>query len=245
MRVVCLIGALALAGCGGGAAEDTGPSSLHYKFDDSMLVSIDPAQQPDVIASKQDWDVANMSMKKIENDLNDMDIQVHQAQNEAKAAELIVDSARTEKKAASRTADMTRQNNAERDLHTAQLGLDAAEAKVEFQKARRDAQKKMLLWAKYDLAVKEANWHLQKAKVAQSNNIRPSGFDEQNYEKQFSALSTKATKVKGDADRMNALAEERRKAWDQRQQAASAAKGEVSSTPSDMAPPASAPTASQ
>src|SRR5205085_460790 len=135
--------AAVLAGCGG-AEEESPPKPLSYHLDDMHIAGVPLNEKQAVIQAKQDYDVAQYEHSKAESDYNDVGTKIEIATNEAKQAELAEKSARTEKSAADKGADMTRQNNANRDLHNAQLGHEAASAKLDFLRAKRSWLKKWL-----------------------------------------------------------------------------------------------------
>jgi len=218
-----------LAACGGAAEEM--PKPLEHTVEDMHIAQVPIEQKQAVIQAKQDYDVAMMEKAKAEADLADLDVKISICGNEAAAAGLAEKSARTEKEAAYRTADMTRHNNADRELHTAQLGKQAADAKVAFLKAKRDYMRRRVRFNTFDLYFKEAKWQLEKAKVAQAHNIRPPGFAMVAFDDQLRLRSEAAQREKTKADREQQRAEERRREWNARDRAWNAAKPRLGQMP--------------
>src|SRR5215468_1647415 len=119
-----------LSACGGSSDSPPGPLAKH--FDDMYLAKIPPAQQPSVVQTQHDWQVARMENATAEAEYNESATQLSVAQNDQKAAHLGVESAVANKKAAEASADTNRMNQTTKDLHTAEDLAKAADARVKY-----------------------------------------------------------------------------------------------------------------
>jgi len=147
------------------------------------------------------------------------------AKNELEQTKLAVRSAQAEEKAANAGADLGRKNNAERDQHAAELGQRAAEAKMAFLKAKRAWLKRHIRFTEHNIYAAEARYHLEKAKVASAKNIRPSGFQLANFEKQARQRSEAMQRARLAADDEKKRAEGKRQDWNKKEQEYMTAKG--------------------
>lgn len=223
MRCAALVMTLSLAAaCGGG---ESAPKPLRYTLDDFQIAAIDVGAKGGVIQAKQDYDVAQMEKAKSQSDLDDAKTKVEVARNEAEAAALKQKSAATEKAAAAKTADMTKQGAAESSLRVAEAGKAAADAKVNWLKAKVHGLERLVRFGDYNMFAKESLWQLEKARVAMQNNIRPQGFDIMNFERQSRERADAALRARGDADQAMGQAAEKERAWQEADRRANEVRG--------------------
>jgi hypothetical protein len=235
---------LAVAACGGG---ETPPGPLRYTIDDYHLASVQVTEKQPVIDAKQDFDVAQMEHAKAQSDMDELQVKVEVAKNDIDKAVLDEKSAQTQKRVAAKSADMTKRNNAERELLVATLGRKAADAKMGYLKEEREHMKQVLRYTLRNMYAKESKWQQAKAHVAQAKNIRPPGFDLKNFDGQARDRSDEAQRAKSKTDGSMRKAEGKRKDWEKREAEFNTARGlntqPPEPTPSSVVPPsASQPT---
>jgi hypothetical protein len=235
LRPALVVAAALAASCGGG---ESGPTPLRFGIDDFHIAAVPVEAKGAVISTKQEYDVAQMERAKTQADLDDVRTKLQVARNEAASAELTRKSAETEKNAAVRTANLTDQNNAQRLLHNAELGKRAADAKVDWMVARAQHLAKVLRWRDYEILAREAKWQLEKARIAQQNNIRPAGFDEPNFERQYQERSDAAARKRSEADNDRQRVSDKERDWQQKQQQFDQVRG-IPSTPAQGYVPSS------
>jgi len=221
-----LAGTLAVllaAACGGGGESAPGP--LRFTLDDMHIAAVPVEEKKAVIDTKQGYDVAQMEKAQHEAQLADVQTKLDIAKNELEQTKLARKSAQAEEKAANASADLNRKNNAERDQHAAELGQRAAEAKMAFLKAKRAWLKRHIRFTEHNIYAAEARYHLEKAKVASAKNIRPSGFQLANFEKQARQRSEAMQRARLAADDEKKRAEGKRQDWNKKEQEYMTAKG--------------------
>jgi hypothetical protein len=221
-----------LASCGGGAPSTGG--KLRHTLDETHIASVPVEEKTQILEAKNALERARMEQDTHEAQLKDVKTKVDIAKNEEKQAKLALDSAKKEKSEADKSADRTRINNADRQLRTAELGEKAAHLKVEFLRAKKSWLEKAVFTGKVAVYAKEARWELEKAKVASSRNIRPSGFNLADFDKQNRERADKYAGSKKDADGKKNEAEKKRQEWNAKEQEYMSAKGQ-SGTPESSA----------
>lgn len=220
-----------LAGCGADAPSTGG--KLKYTLDEVHIASVPVEQKTAILEAKNELERVRMEQQTHEAQLNDVKSKVDIAKNEEKQAKLSLDSAKKEKGEADKSADRTRINNADRNLRAAELGKTAAELKVSFLKAKKAWLEKAVFTAKVAVYAKEARWELEKAKVASANNIRPSGFEMNNFDKQNRERADKLNGAKKDSDSKKNDAEKKRQEWNNKEKEYMSAKGETGTPESE------------
>src|SRR5438067_1111440 len=129
--ILTLVFASSLAiGCGGGAEPP--PKPLERHFDEMYIAAIPVDQQKDSFDAQHEWTVSRAEDAKANADLNEANMQLGIARNDQKAARLAVENAISAKKTASQSADMNRENQAQKDLHTAEDNEKASKARVAY-----------------------------------------------------------------------------------------------------------------
>lgn len=231
------------AACGGGAS---GPGPLRHTLDNQYIVAVSPSEQGAVITAEQEVVVASKERDKAEYDLKGVDLDVKIASWEHDRAKITMRIAEARRQLAA-TSGITAQNDADVQVRAASLGLQSAEAKRDFVKAKRDWLKKWARYTVYNSYAAESKLHLEKARLAKAKNNYPKGFDLAKYEEQQRDRASKAKDAKDRAEGDFRRAQELQRTWAQREQqhrAASGAAGpsEAAEAGEGMAAPRPAPT---
>ena len=200
------------AACGGGSEAPPGP--LKYHIEDMYIASVPVESKGAVVSTKQEYDIAQMEQAKVESDLANVATQMQIAKNEDESANLKIKSAKTNEEAATKSADMNRQEAAKRELFAAEQAKKAAKAKLAWYAAEKTYLEKALRYRQHDTFAKEAAWQLEKARVAQSNNIRPSGFDYNQFETQASQRRDAVSRARMQADNLRGEAESKKRDYE-------------------------------
>ena len=200
-----------LWGCGGGG--NPGPKPLSFHFDDMYIARVAMEEKQPIIEAQNEYSKAKMERAEAEAGLEDVKTKMSVAKNERQQALLEEKSARAKEKAANDSGDMTRVNNAKRELRSSELLRRAADQKIEALKAKRVYLKRLVRYTIENMYAKEAKFELAKGRVAKKNNVRPRGFKISNYEKQASQRSREAQKSKALAEREKSQFEKEKKKW--------------------------------
>ncbi len=228
-----VLGAALLGACGGSA--DTAPTPLANHMDDMFIASIALDQKQAVVQTQNDWSVAKLENAKAESDYQEMaGSKLAVAKNDHQSAKLQVSSAISNKKSAEASADNTRINAAQVELHNAELGEKAAAAHVKYFVAYRDYLKANLRFTQENMYWRESQYELAKVQLAQKNNISPKGINLAVYPGQEQSRNQRAQKAKAKADTMKQRAAASRDAWLQQQTASDQASGRSSQAADPM-----------
>src|SRR5439155_6495909 len=119
--------------------------------------------------------------------------------------------------------------------NTAALARKAADAKVDFERARRAWLDRLASSSLYAVYAAQAKLELERAKVAQANNLVAAGFDLAAYEKQLDDRTHAAQDAAASADREHAAAEAKLAAWSDAEHAFIQASGFKGPAESDRA----------
>lgn len=211
VRTILLALVTVASACGGGGASRPGP--LEYTIDDMFLARVPMEQKTGVLEAKNQYDLARMEQASVQAEHSEASTDLQVAKNELAQTQLDEKSAQSRKKAADESADLTRMDAAAKELRVAQLSRQAADKKVAYMKARRELLKKKLLQAEDESYAQEARYELTKARVAKSNNIRPKGFDANNFDRQSAERSKHAQRSKTLIQREASKAENLRREW--------------------------------
>jgi hypothetical protein len=201
---------LAVAACGGGMS---GPSPIQYTLDDFHIAPVPVESKGTVITAKQELDVSQMERAKTQSDMEKVNTQLQIAKNDISSAQLAIQNAETRRQAAQRTANVNDQNEAEKQMHVADLQKKVADSKVAFLEAKQGMMVKQMMWHDWDVAAKEANWQLEKARIAQRNGIRPQGFALGNFERQYQERVEGSGRARAALDGATRDVEDKQRAW--------------------------------
>jgi hypothetical protein len=208
-----MIAAVLLAGaCGGGSK---------YTIDDNVLAQVPLQEKQAMMAAQQERSIAGEQLLKAKADVAQADRERDIAENEYKASKLTVGSAELTKKSAEATGDVNRKAAAEHDLHVAELGKRAADAKLEWAKKRGDWLSAERVAAERQVKAADAKYELEKAKLASAKGIRPSNdFNVANFEieslgqsKSHAEAKLEADKMKVEVDTLERTYRERNEEW--------------------------------
>jgi hypothetical protein len=191
-----------VAGCGGGGAK--------YHVDDNSLATASVQEKQGILAAQQEKEVAKTEQQKAEADLKNIDNELSIAENDYKTAKLGLDTAKLNSKAAEQSGDFNRKNQGTHDVRIAELGVKAADTKVDWLSKKRKWIKAQRDAAEDHYASADSRLELEKAKLAQQKGIKPSkDFDVMNFEadnlkkqQQYSTSRMDADKMQADVDRL-------------------------------------------
>jgi len=193
---------LLVAGCGGGGAK--------YHVDDNSLASASVQEKQGILAADQEKEVAKTEQQKAEADLKNVDNELSIAENDYKSTKLQLDTAKLNQKAAETSGDENKKRQSMHDMRIAELGVKAADAKVDWLNKKRKWIKSQRDAADDHFAAADSRVELEKAKLAQQKGIKPSkDFDIMNFEsdnmkkqQQYSSSRMDADKMQADVDRL-------------------------------------------
>ena len=131
-RSVLVATSLYAVGCGGG---------LKYKIDDALLADVPPAEKADMLKIQSDINVAGEEKNKAVSDAAITSKEVSVAEAEYDQAKAEVTKVKAERELAETTKDLNRITAAKTKLQQVELARDVADAKVDWQKARRSHAK--------------------------------------------------------------------------------------------------------
>ena len=187
------------AACGG--AEEPRPQPLKHHFDEQHIAQVGMDEKQAMLQAQNEYHRAKAEKMKAEADHADVVNKLELAKNEKKRAEISKDSAGKQKSAASESGDTTRMNAAMRDDRVAELGLRAADQRVDTLNARKRWLEKLIRYTEENTYAAEAKYELAKARLAKQHNIAPRGFAFQAYVDQHEERSRRAQRSKLIADR--------------------------------------------
>jgi hypothetical protein len=195
-RTALAITVVALMGCGGGAK---------YHVNDDSLATASTQEKQGIFVAQSERDVAKSEQQKAEADLRNADNEVGIAENDYKAAKLQLETAKLTQKSAEQASDVNRKNAANRDMRVAELGVKAADARVDWLNKKRKWIKAQREAAEEHYAAAEARVELEKAKLAATKGIKPSeDFNPSNFEAENLKKQQKYSEARMDADKMQA-----------------------------------------
>ena len=193
VKLACALLVAGAVSCGGGEAS----FRIKYRFDDVLIAGVDPSQKTSVVDAQQRIIVAQQEWQKASHDVEEMKTQTALAQGDLDVKRTVERQAKLESSVAVKTADQNRIGNANRALRTAGLGRTMAQKKVAYMKAKRDYLKWQQKYYKTRVDFETAGYELAKARIAASRNIRPKGFNLQNYINQQAEGARFLNRMKG------------------------------------------------
>ena len=175
--MVALVAALAAAGCGGG---------LKYKLDEGTLDTVPAGERQSVFTAQNDVEVARSEQRNADKQLELFEHERDIAKKEKEQAQLEVEKAVAESEAAVQARDENRANAAAHARVVAEVGVKAADMKLDWLSQKRDWLKAVKRAAEAHERAAEAKVELEKAKLAEQKKIKPDGdFSVANYETQW------------------------------------------------------------
>jgi hypothetical protein len=161
-----------------------------------------------------------------------MGTKIQAARNDRAKAKLEADTAALNKKSAG--TDNNKINAAQKEMHTAELAMRAADLRIRYYETYRGWLKIHWRHTQENMYWQEARFELAKAEVGKKNNIAPQGVDYTRYPKQEQERGKRAASAKAKADGGKAKAAAAREEWLKSQQTADQASGKPSSYPDPM-----------
>ena len=160
---------ISLAAC---AKPAGGP--LSHTFDNAKIASVPLESKQTVADAQQQHDVAQLRRTTAQSEYRDSEVEQDLAEFQADHS-LVVSQivARDLAKTATPTTE------------SAALARRTAEAKVGFMRARRDWLEKLADSSLFAVYAAQGKLELERARIAQANNLTPPGFDLQPYQRQF------------------------------------------------------------
>ncbi|MBA2537994.1 MAG: hypothetical protein H0V17_00035 [Deltaproteobacteria bacterium] len=204
------------------------------------IVQVDTAQQTGAMDSQREWNMAQAREGKAKADHDEMTTRLAAARNDRARAKLDVDTALSNKKLAEASSDTNKINVAQKDLRTAELSVKAADARLRYYEAYRNWLKISWRNEQEHMYWREAQFELQKAQLAQKNNIAPKGVTFANFPKQEADRGKRAQSSKQKSESGKGKAMSAREEWLKAQQTADQASGKPSGFPDPMAGAATA-----
>jgi outer membrane protein TolC len=197
---------VAAVGCGGGGAK--------YHVRDESLAAASVQEKQGVLAAQQEKEVARTEQQKAEADLRNIENELSIAENDYKSAKLQLDTAKLNVKTAETSGDVNRKNQATHDLRVQELGVKAADTKVDWLSKKRKWIKAQRDAAEEHYAAADARLELEKAKLAQQKGIKPSeDFNLMNFETDNLKKQQKYSEARGDADKMQVDVDRLERDW--------------------------------
>ena len=222
---------IALLGCGGGGGE-TKAKPLKVRYDEALLVQVATEQRTAADAARTTWMKAQDENRKAEADYKEVDGQMSIVKNGKKQAELELSNAKAMKKQAG--ADANKQNQAENDMHTAELGKKAAEARIKYYEAYRAFLKKWIRFTAEQMYWRESQYELAKSQVGQAAGLRRSDINYAEFGPQESERAKRTEKARDAALSDKKRAADAREAWLKAQAEADQQSGKRSNFPDPM-----------
>jgi hypothetical protein len=200
MKALLFVSTIAFAAC---AKPGGGP--LKYTFDNAKIASVSLDAKQSVSQAEQAHDQARAMKARAADGKRESEIEADVAEYQAKRAELV------SQVVALRVAEKPPQANAD----AAALARRAAEAKVGFAKARHAWLDSLASSSLYEAYAAQARLELERAKVAQTNNLVPAGFDVTVYQKQADTRTAAAARETAESTRLRAVADQKLAAWNE------------------------------
>jgi hypothetical protein len=222
-----------VVGCGGGS-EDARPGPLSKRYDDMHIARVPLDQRTTETTTRNDWSVAKAENAKAEGDYNAISAQLTIVRNDREKAKLQVSSALSNKKSAEKSQDTNQINAATKELHDAELGVKAADARIRYYEAYRAYLKVLWRFTEENMYWREAQYELAKSQIGQKANIAPKGVTYDSFPKQEAERNKRAASAKTKVDAQKAKASAAREEWLKAQQTADQASGKPSSFPDPM-----------
>ncbi len=232
-RIVLSLAVSGLAACG---ASDAPPGPLSRHFDDMYIASIAMDQQAASLQAQHDYSVAKAENAHAQSELDEATTNLAVARNNAKATRIAVDTAVTQKKSATASGDMNRENQAQRDLKTAQDLSKASDSHVHYIEGYRAYLARHQRFTLENMYWREAQFELAKAQLAQKNNIQPHNVTFDWYPKQADERKNRTGHAKERAEAEKAHVNKLREDWVKMQADADRENGHPSSEYDPLAP---------
>ena len=157
---------------------------LKYTFDNARIASVPLEAKQPITEAQQRHDLARLDRANASTEYRDAEIEEDLAEHQAADAVVV------SQVVASRRAE------AKHGPETAALARKAADAKVAFMHARRTWLRELDSWSLHEVYATQAKLELERARIAQANNLAGAGFDLTAFETQASAREKAAQTMK-------------------------------------------------
>lgn len=199
LLATCLSGGL-LAGCS---------SAPKYRIDDALLADVSPQEKQGIFAAQSQLNMVQAEQSKANSDLAITERDVTAAESEYGKAKLDVNTAKGDRDLAESTKDVKRLQEARAKLEDAEMARDVAEAKLDWQKARRKHAKSVIEATEIHGSYASALVEQEKAHLAQQKGKSPSpDFNPALFDQQAADRQSKWDRYKADAERAQLRATE-------------------------------------
>jgi len=193
MRALLLIALVACAKPAGGP--------LAHTFDNTRIASVALESKQEVTQSQQQHELAVLHHDKADDAYRDSEVEQEIAEYQAAHAILV-------SQLVGRMHD-----KAQISPESAALARRTADAKVEFMRARREWLGRLSSSTLYEVYAAQAKLELERARVAQTNNLAPGGFDLASFEQQLAQRDAAARSATAETERQRVAAEAKLTAW--------------------------------
>jgi hypothetical protein len=184
--------------CGGAAGCSTGMS---YKVDDAALDQVPSGERQAVFDARRDVEVAQGERRTADSQLDSLERDRDIADKEKQQAQLEIEKTNAELEAAVQARDENRHASANHNKEVSELGMKAADAKLDWLAQKKSWLKDARTAAERHIAAAEAKVELEKAKVAKQKGIKPSDdFDVGRFESQWKDKSSDWDSARKDAE---------------------------------------------
>lgn len=208
LRLVVAMAAAAL--CSGAACS----SGLSYKVDDSAMDTVPASERMAVFDARKDLEIAQGERRTAETQLAGLDHDRDIADKEKQQAQLEVEKAAAEFEASVQAHDQNRNEAAAHAKDVAELGLKAADAKLDWIVQKKAWYKANRSAAEAHVAAAEAKVELEKARVAKSKGIKTADeVDVGKFESQSKDRASDWQSAKKDADSEQKSAQKLEEKW--------------------------------
>jgi hypothetical protein len=229
MKALLLISLVACAKPAGGPLART--------FDNTRIASVALESKQDVTQAQQQHDLALMHHDKADEAYRDSEVEQEVAEYQAEHSVLV-------SQLVGRMHD-----KAQTGPDTAALARRTSSAKVEFMRARREWLAALSNSTLYEVYATQAKLELERARVAQTNNLAPAGFDLASFEQQLAQRDAAVRAAAAETERQRQAAGLKLAAWNALERQFMQTSGMTSPSESDRAvlewkqtdPPTAAP----
>jgi len=177
---------------------------LAHTFDNTRIASVALDSKQAVTQAQQQYDLALSQHGKADEAYRDAEVEQEVAEYQAERAVLV------SQLVATRVNDKVQPTT-----DTAALARNTAEAKVEFMRARREWLRKLENSTFYAVYATQAKLELERARVAQTNNLASGGFDLTSFEQQLEQRRGAALTAAGETQKEQQAAEAKLGAWNE------------------------------
>jgi hypothetical protein len=196
---------------------------LAHTFDNTRIASVALESKQAVAQAQQAHDLALQDHGRADEAYRDSEVEQEVAEYQAERTVLV-------SQLVGRMHD-----KAQTSSDTAALARRTAGAKVEFMRARREWLGKLSSSTFYAVYAAQAKLELERARVAQTNNLTPAGFDVASFEQQFDQRDRAARAAAAETETRRQAAGSRLTAWNELERQFMQASGMKSPSESDRA----------